>query len=638
MRYSIAAGLGLCALLLSGPATARLTQLTILSQEPFADGASFGDAGPYVRIRAVAHGELDPKDPANTGIALLSQAPRNAKGMVDYDTDVFILRPTDRARGDGVLLYDVTNRGNKLLMGWINDAPEPPNGNVNDPRTLADAGNGFTFRRGDTMVWSGWQPEVTGANNGMAIRVPVATQDGPGNDKLGIVQRIRHGFLAGTRSTDPMQRIRLPYPVANTDTARLTVRSREADPPTLLGPADFTWVDSSAIQLMPFGATPTPRRIYELTYEATRPTVDGIGFAATRDLISHLRAEPAIQRTLAIGVSLSGRFLRHFLELGMNRDEAGRRVFDGALPHISGAGKVFANEPFAMPFRTATQHEDRFYPEVWPPFGYRPGSSLLHGDGSDPLIIESNTSTEYWQKGASLVHTDAAGEDVALPPGVRMMLVAGTQHGGHAGSQDTPGNCANPRNPNSAGPALRAMLSNLDAWVHAGIAPPDSMVPRRGDKTGVPAATVRMPAVPGVTWVPGDNPIGLSVDWTNPPDAPVSPFPTIVAAVDPDGNEVAGLRLPHLAVPLGTYTGTNVYKDFPSELCDRDGTFTPFARTRTERERTGDPRLSLEERYGTRDGYVAKVRAVANALVGARLLLTEDAARYIAAAAANDRF
>jgi len=637
MRHSMAAGLALCTALLAGPAAARLTELSILSEEPFAGGASFDPAGPYVRIRAVEHGELDPKDPANAAIALLAQAPRNARGMVEYDTDVFILRPADPARGNGALLYDVTNRGNKFLMSWVNDAPEPPNGSVNDPRTLADAGNAFTFRRGDTMVWSGWQPEVIGANNGMAIRVPVATERGSG-PAIEVTRRIRHEFVAGTRSADPMQRIRLPYPVAHTDTALLTVRSRQADAPTALGPDDFRWVDSSTIQLMPYGITPTPRRIYNLTYEATRPTVDGIGFAATRDLVSHLRAQPGVQRTLAIGISLSGRFLRHFLELGMNRDEVGRRVFDGMLPHISGAGKVFANEAFAMPGRTATQHEDRFYPEAWPPFGYGPGPSLLHGDNSDPLVIESNTSTEYWQKAASLVHTDAAGADVALPPGVRMMLVAGTQHAGHAGSVDTLGYCANPRNPNSAGPALRAMLANLDAWIAAGTAPPDSMVPRRGDETGVPAAAVHMPAVPGVTWAPGDNATGRPVDWTDPPAAPVQPYPTMVAAVDADGNEAAGLRLPHLAAPLGTYTGTNIYKDLPSELCDRAGTFIPFARTQAERERDGDPRPSLEERYGTRDAYVAKVRAAAEALVAARLILAEDAARYVAAASANDRF
>jgi hypothetical protein len=209
---------------------------------------------------------------------------------------------------------------------------------------------------------------------------------------------------------------------------------------------------------------------------------------------------------------------------------------------------------------------------------------------------------------------------------------------GHFGITGAPGFCANGRNPASAGPALRAMLSNLDAWVAAGTLPPDSMVPRRGDETGVPASAIRMPAVPGATWAPGDNPIGRPVDWTAPPAAPVQPYSTMVPAVDADGNEVAGLRLPHLAAPLGTYTGTNVYKDMPSELCDRDGTFIPFARTRAERERTGDPRPSLEERYGSRNAYVAKVKEAADALAAARLILPEDAARYVEAAAASDRF
>ncbi|MBC7801845.1 MAG: hypothetical protein H7Z10_14590, partial [Gemmatimonadaceae bacterium] len=424
-------GAALCAILLTGPAQAKLTELTILSQEPFADGASFGAAGPYVRIRALARGELDPRDPANAGIALLDQAPRDARGMVAYDTDVFILRPADPARGNGVLLYDVTNRGNKPLLGWLNDAKEPSYGNVNDPRTLADAGNAFTLRRGDTMVWSGWQPEVTGANSTLGIRLPVAAS---------VVASIRHEFQSGTRGTDPMQRVRLPYPVAHTDSARLTVRARADDPVAM---QRFGWVDNRTIQLLPFGAAPVPRHIYDLTYEAGRPTVNGIGFAATRDLVSHLRTQPGVTHTLAVGISLSGRFLRHFLELGMNRDEGGRRVFDGVLPHIAGAGKVFGNEAFAMPFRTATQHEDRSYPENWPPYGYgSPG--LLRGDATDPLVIESNTATEYWQKGASLVHTDAAGADAALPPGVRMNLVAGLQHGGHASTPGTPGNCAAP--------------------------------------------------------------------------------------------------------------------------------------------------------------------------------------------------
>ena len=633
MRLLILAGLFACAL--CHPAAARLTELRTLGQEPFADSAAFGDAGPYVRIRATARGELDPADPANAGIALLDKAPRNARGLVEYSTDVFILRPANPGRGSGVLLYDVTNRGNKFLMSWVNDAQEPPNGSVNDPRTAADTGNAFSFRRGWTVVWSGWQPEAATANNGMTIQVPVASE-GPNP----IIRRIRHEFINGTRGPEGGAVIRLPYPVADTDTARLQVRSREADPREEVPRDGWGFRDSRTIQLLPPGTPPAPRRIYDFTYDAIHPTVNGIGFAATRDLVAYLRQRDGVRHTMAFGVSLSGRYLRHFLDLGMNRDEDGRRVFDGVLAHISGAGKVFANEAFVMPFRTATQHEDRFYPEVWGTLGYAggPGGSLLRGDGSDPVVIESNTSTEYWQKAASLVHGNPDGTDAALPEGVRAVMVAGVQHGGHAGTAATPGFCAGGRNPASAGPALRAMLANLEDWVVHGTPPPPSLVPRMADGTGVPAPLVRRPAVPGVTWAPGDNQIGQPVDWVRPPEAPVQPYRTFVAALDADGNERAGLRLPHLAAPLGTYTGINVYRDMPTELCDRDGMFVPFARTRAEREETGDPRPSLEERYGTRAAYVDKVRAAAAALVEGRYLLQEDAERYVAAAEKAEGF
>ncbi len=616
---------GLC-LLLAGPAHARVTRLQVLEEIPFANGASFGDAGPYVRIRAVAHGELDPAAPGNRGIALLDKAPRNARGMVEYDTDVEIMRPADPARGSRIMLLDVPNRGNKYVPSWLNDARESPAGMVNDPRTTADAGNGFAFRRGYTVVWAGWQPEAPAANNGMRIRLPVATENG-----LPITQRIRHEFQVGTRGPEGAFRIPLPYPAADMQRARLTVRANESDPRTRIPADGWRWVDRRTIQMMPYGTPATPRHIYELTYEATEPTVNGIGFAAVRDVAAYMRKQDGIRHSIGFGVSLSGRFLRHFLDLGMNRDEDGGRVFDGVMPHIGGAGKVFANHGFAQPGRTATQHEDRHYPENWAPFGFG-ADGLLRDQATAPKVIEANTSTEYWQKGASLVHTDASGRDTALPPGVRMMLVAGTQHGGHFGTAGTPGFCANPRNPNSSGPALRAMMANLEAWVVNGTAPPDSLVPRLKDETGVPASAVRMPGVPGVTWATRDNPVGQPVDWVNPPAAPVQPMSSFVAAVDADGNEVAGIRLPHIAVPLGTSTGINVYKDLPGELCDRDGIYLPFARTRADRDRTGDPRPSLEERYAGRDDYVAKVTAAADALVAARLLLAEDRDRYVAAA------
>jgi len=300
-----------------------------------------------------------------------------------------------------------------------------------------------------------------------------------------------------------------------------------------------------------------------------------------------------------------------------------------------------------MPGRTATQHEDRLYPENWFPFGNavttdpfsgRRGS-LLQGRKTDPLMIEVNTSTEYWQKGASLVHTDPAGrQDAALPPGCRVYMVAGTQHGGGPGTDPSPGPCVNPRNPHSASPALRALLVALEAWVKDGVAPPDSRVPRIADGTLVDSAEVTMPAVPGFAAPPGANRIVAPVDWVDPPASVGNFYSARVCAVDADGNEIAGIRLPPIAVPLGTYTGWNVYRAQPCELCDRDGSLIPFARTGSEREAAGDPRPSLDERYRNRKAYVASVKAAAAALVAQRLLLQSDADAYVRAAESCDRF
>ena len=641
VRYATASVL-LTPLLIPNMTQARITRLDIVSQQDFAGGAAFGDAGPFVRIKAIAHGELDPADPANAVIAGLDQAPRTSGGTVTYDTDVEIMRPKDPAKGSGTMLFDVPNRGNKYIFSWLNDAPG--SALMNNPQAAADAGNAFTLRRGYTMVWAGWQPEVHGTDL-MSIRVPVAA---PGGHP--IQQRIRFQFAAGTRGPESVTSVALPYPAATADGADLTVRTNATDPETPILPGRWQ-IAGNAVRLLPEGTTFTPVRLYELRYQATAPTVDGIGFAAVRDVVAFLRrGDPTVgpvQHTLGFGVSLSGRFLRNFIELGMNRAEDGSKVFDGVLPHIAGAGKVFDNFAFAMPGRTATQHEDRFYPEIWFPFANFASTDpmtgqtarLLRNDASDPLVIESNTSTEYWQKGASLIHTDPQdGMDRGMPQTTRAFMVAGTQHGGHFGSTTSPGPCAVGRNPHSAGPALRALLTDLDDWVAEGRLPPDSLLPRRADGTGVDAKTIQMPAIPGIVWAPGANRIGPPVDWVNPPQDVIRAYPTMVSAVDADGNEKAGLRLPEISVPLGTYTGTNTYRDAPGELCDRDGSFVPFATNAADRIRLADPRPSLAERYGSKDQYVARVRQAAGALVAGRLMLQDDADKAVSAAQAVSEF
>jgi hypothetical protein len=629
-----------------------IIDISVTDIADFADGHEFGAAGAYVRIKGVARGTLDPKSLANAGIVDLDKAPTNAKGLVEYATDFDILRPKDAQRGSGILVYDVPNRGSKRIFTLLDDvAPVDPARN-NDPQTREDAGLGFLLGRGYALVWSGWDPGAPKVNGNLSGDFPAVLENGKP-----ITGRIRDEFHFGTRAPGDGSVRRLSYPAASADQpgARLAVRARESDPRTEIPRETWEFIDDRSIRLLPEGRKFEPIKIYELWYEAVGPKVLGIGFASVRDLVSFFRyrsANPSglgeIRHALAFGVSQSGRFLRHFLELGMNADAAGQPVFDGVFSHVAGAGKVFANHRFGMPGRTATQHEDRLYPENWFPFGQAASTDPISGKSgaistgaaTDPKIIETNSSTEYWQKGASLVHIEPDGRgDLTLPPNARAYLIAGTQHGGRPGVDPRPGPCVNPRNPHSATPALRALFVALEEWVTEDIAPPASRVPSLAAGTAIAAEAVRMPRVPGFALAPGANPIGPPVDWVDPPEGGGAPlYQTFVSAVDGDGNEVAGILLPPIAVPLGTYTGWNVYRAQPDELADRDGSLIPFVGTSAERDGADDPRPSLAERYGTKEAYVAKVEAAAASLVAERLLLPADAASYVAAARRCDRF
>jgi hypothetical protein len=400
-----------------------------------------------------------------------------------------------------------------------------------------------------------------------------------------------------------------------------------------------------------------PGSLYELHYPAKDPRVLGIGMAAVRDLISFMKYESAdakgaanparnIKATLAFGISQSGRFLRDFVYQGFNQDTRGRKVLDGALAHTAGVGGVFLNAEFGQPARTNTQFEDHMMPENEFPFSTArmtdpvtgKTDGLMRNDGFDPLWMESNTSTEYWQKGASLLVTDPlSAKDVTLPANARAYLIAGTQHGGQAWMTSTPGNCVNPRNPHSPTPALRALLVALSEWVD-GKAPPPSQTPRLANNTLVAVEKLLFPAIPGVAVARKVSEFGVLTDWTKPAMDMSRPYRPLVTNVDGDGNETAGIRLPEIAVPLGTFAGWNLYKApyVEGELCDRDGTYIPFAATRAEREARNDPRPSLEERYGTHAAYVRKVEEAAQKLVADRLLLKEDAERLIAKAKAPE--
>lgn len=599
-----------------------ITGIEIKRRAPFVAGATFGAAGAYERIDGTASGALDPSHPGNRGIALLDRAPRDAGGLVPYRSDFVLLRPADPALGNGRLLYEVNNRGRIMLFANL-----CAGAGGNQPGTAAELGNALPLGLGFSLLWTGWDPGAP-KPTGLSLEAPAIE---------GMTKPIREEFVSGTR-LGAHEAFRLAYDAIGP--ATVTVRRTQAAPRRAV-PSER--VDGRTIRLLPAGTPPETGSIYEIRYAAANPRVLGIGFAATRDVVSHLRHRGAalvgrpVTRALAFGISQAGRYLRDHIAQGFNADEDGRRVFDGVFTHVAGIGRVFHNAPFGQPFRTRTWHEDHDFPEIGFPFSSAPqddpvtgaSGALMRGAATDPLLIETNTSTEYWQKGASLLHTDPLGtSDVALPGNVRGYLLAGTQHGGRAGMPRDRGPCLHPRNWHDPMPAVRALLVALDAWVAEGRAPPDSRLPRIADGTLVAAGDVALPAVPGLVRPRAANDVAPLADWTDPAPA-ARAYVALVPQVDADGNERAGIRLPDTAVPLGTFTGWNLYEaPYPDgELADRDGSYLAFAETEAERARSGDPRPSVAARYPG-DARAEAVRAVAQALLRDRLLLPEDAERF----------
>ena len=335
MKYAAGCA-GLIVVLATAAADARVTRIEISRREPFAAGQAFATVGAYERIVGRYYGELDPAHALNAGIVDLDKAPRNGRGRVEYSSDFEILKPVDLAKGNGALLYDVNNRGNKRALIQFNNAPAS-----NDPTTAQQAGNGFLMRNGFTVVWSGWIAGLPAANNALRIEVPTAAPAaGP------IEQMVWDEFLFNVNGA--MQG-RLSFPASSTDTGRATllVRARNAQEPTVVPPDHWEFVDARTIRFKP--AAPFQiGAIYQLIYQAANPPVAGIGFAATRDLVSFLRyaaaddagapnplssgRRPALDRALAHGTSQSGRYLRDFVYRGFNEDESNRIVFEGDQP------------------------------------------------------------------------------------------------------------------------------------------------------------------------------------------------------------------------------------------------------------------------------------------------------------------
>jgi len=642
--------LSLLAASCSNTAEARQSEITleVTSRDPAYEGRSFGDRGPYERIRAIARMRIDPLDPANAGIVDLDLAPRAADGMVEYDVDVVILRPVEAAKARRVMVYDVVNRGMKLL-GMLNQGGFA----MGDP--IAE-GDGFLMRQGYTIVWSGWQSDVAlpamipagmPSPDLVAARFPTAR----GANGSPVVGRVSTETIFDSRDGDTMT---LPYPAASFDQpeAKLAVQQRTGDPKRILAASEWDFVDEKHIRIfrpadMDAGA------IYSFEYLARDPVVMGLGFAATRDLVAWLRrandgnpladmaqasAEPntgtgaadnLFAATIAIGGSQSGRYLRDFLWQGFNRDSAGKRVFDGVIPFIAGGRRTFTNFRFAEPGRFSRQHEDHDVPGFDFPFAYDTLTDPVTGNsdgilarcaqsGTCPRVFHIDTGAEFWQAGASLVGTGGTEHDVALSDNVRLYAIAG---GAHAPGMAMPF-CTYPPNTMNYAPVLRALLIAMVEWTTGRSDPPASRWPSLNANEIVPVDDLDTPIQP----------------WARVANLPIPPkgkptWSVFVPTIGKDGNELPGIRLPDIAAPTGTYLSWNLRNEgfAAGELCMVFGGYVPFAKDASSRGQD-DKRPTLTNLYRTASGRTNTYKAVAEQLVQDRLLLPADANKMIAAA------
>ncbi len=652
--------------------------LEITERVPFADGQAFDDAGAYERLKGRAHYVVDAAAAANAGVCDVDKAPVNADGLVEFSSDIFIYRPVDAAKANKRVFFDYGNRGNQRAIQFFNDAPAS-----NAPVSASDAGNGFLFRRGYTFVCCAWQADLLAGDGRMLLDVPVATD---GDQPLSGLVRSEitpesQGTvtypLSGWINTRSHPTVSLDTAAATLTKRRYATSERQVVPPDqwqfardaggigLDGVARQSAIVPSETDIyLPAGFQ--PGWIYELVYQGKDPLVLGLGHVAVRDFISFLKygdvdaagnanpvADIGIEKAYGWGRSQTGRIIRDFIHLGYNADAAGRRVFDGVLPHVAGGGLMWMNHRFANAVTPAGQeYEDHFNCADRFPFSYAETTDHLTGKTdailkrpeTDPLVIHSQTATEYWQRRGSLVHTDTQGNDLEQPDTVRVFMWGSSEHFADPNlKKPSRGICQNLSNVVRTSMLFRALLDALDAWATDGTAPPASRCPRRDDGSLVTAAEWRtgFPVIPGVALPSG--PAGLplldfgpdfaaGVLSTEPPDVvDAAGYPTLVPATDADGNDLGGVRAPMVDAPLATYTGWNLRaRGFGEGTKYKfSGSTIPFPETVDERRATGDPRAAITERYADLDAYKAAIRAAAEALVADRLMLDEDVQRCV---------
>ncbi len=637
-------------LILSVPARADVVRFVVEQRQAFASKGI-----PYEKLTGHFYGQLDPRHALNAIITDIELAPRSDRGMVEYSATFIILKPVDMSRSTGVLVYQVPNRGRQTVEGG---------GFYADFRSA-----------GHTLVASGWQADIA-AGPGIESMVAPTAKNPDGSSITGPVMARFLDMPAGTTSLPIIRgRVTGTATPASFDTTKATLTRRTTEDGSRVAVAPVDWAFADCTQ-KPFPGQPDPIKVclkggfdpaflYELTYVAKDPPVHGIGFAATRDLIAFLRKDSAtnplggsVRHAVAQGTSQSGNYLRSFLSLGFNQDERGQRVFDGMNAHIA-ARQLSMNIRFAAPSGAAEMFEPGSEGTLWwddyaDTARGRPSSSLLarcRATSMCPKIVETFGSAEFYSLRMSpdLVGT-RADRDIPLPANVRRYYMPGVRHGGGSGgfslSATPEACCVLAGNPNSSAEAHRALMIALVDWVVRDALPPPSRYPSldRGDLVPPTQAATGFPIIPGQPLPDGiivpfyDYDFGPAFRNTDEsgimtlqPPIVRQTLPMLVPRVDSDGNETSGVPSVLLQAPLGTYTGWNpIARGFlKGRIQSLGGGFIPFARTKAERLAAGDPRPSLEERYGSHAAYVDRVRAAAARLVEERFLLQDDADRLI---------
>ncbi|QDC11001.1 hypothetical protein FHY55_17965 [Oceanicola sp. D3] len=605
-----------------GLASGEVTKFEITSQAPAFEGQSFGDAGAYERIDALATIAIDPTSERAAGIVDLDKVPTNDAGMVEFTAEVAILRPA--GEGSGVLFYEVVNRGRNLSFMGLNLSPGGSGFDISKP------GDGFLMNRGHTLVWSGWQTHL--GEDFLNLNLPTAE---------GVTGQSREQFIFDDGET--VSTGTLTYPAADMDPAKatLTVRADTDSPRETPEGLSFRYIDERTVEITrPEGVD--GGAIYDFVYPASEAVPAALGFVAVSDVVSFLRGNTGteaerptgeITEALGIGISQSGRFMRDLIYQGFNADEAGNTVFDGAIVHIAGSRKTFTNYRFALAGRYSRAHEDHDYPGDQFPFSYAETSDPLTGQTDSilatctasetcPKIMHVDTDTEFWQGRSSLVSTAPDGTPLEMPENVRLYYLAGAPHfNGWGGAPGEASTCDYMTNPLSPAPVLRALEVALEDWVREGTEPPQSAFPGLGGEGLASPDKLALPQLPGGTPEPEPNDLHVMDHGSNPP-AEGEAYALMVPALDADGIAEVGVKLPYVAVPTGTYMGWNLRSEgfADGELCSLTGSFLPFPAEAAE----GDSRQPIAARYTDEAAYKAAIEAAAESLVDKRLMLEAD--------------